>query len=269
MLKDYSDRKSLQDGFTLIELAVVLVILGILAGSFITTLGSRIDVTQRAETRDEMEVIKQALYGYAMSNNFVHLPCPDCRNAACIKSVVNFANDGIEDRVGAVCDVDVADAIAAQLPVGNLPWQTLGLSSGDSWGNRYSYWVSDSVSDGNRSFMLSQPVPPVPPWNTAWNTVQINTRIGTVATPISNAIVIVMAQGKNSYGAISTQNTLKPGVPAANIDEVENTDDDLLFVARTQTDAGVSALVGEFDDILVWMSEYELKAKIVGAGRLP
>jgi hypothetical protein len=58
-------------------------------------------------------------------------------------------------------------------------------------------------------------------------------------------------------------------VPAANLDEVENTDDDLTFVSRAQTDVGVSALVGEFDDILVWISEYELKAKMVDVGVLP
>lgn len=259
MLVACPDKKSMQSGFTLIELAVVLVVVGVLAGSFITTLGERIDVTRRAETMDELEVVKQALYGYAMSNNFVHLPCPDCRNAACI-SAGNVANDGLEDRVGAVCDVDVADAVAAQLPIGNLPWQTLGLSSGDTWGNRYSYWVSDSVSDNTASFQLTD----------VWNAAQINTRIGAAATAIStNAIAIIMSHGGNGYGAISTQNILMPGVPVANIDEVENTDDDLVFVARPKTDVGVSVLVGEFDDILVWMSEYELKAKMVEAGRLP
>ena len=162
-----------EKGFTLIELAVVLVIVGILAGSFIATLGSRVDTTRRAETADEMEVIKQALYGYAMSNNFIHLPCPDCKNAACIKDVVNnFANDGIEDRVGAVCDVDVADVIALELPIGNLPWQTLGLGYSDSWANRYNYWVSGSISNDGASFKLMPPP--------AMNTAVINTRVGSV-----------------------------------------------------------------------------------------
>ena len=258
-------------GFTLIELAVVLVIVGILAGSFITTLGSRIDVTRRAETIDKMDVIKQALYGYTMSNNFIHLPCPDCRNAACIKDVINnFANDGIEDRVGPVCDVDVANAIAGELPIGNLPWQTLGLGSSDSWANRYSYWASDSVSDNTRSFMLSQPVPPVPLWNTVWNTAQINTRVGAVVNALStNAAVVIMSHGKNGYEANNIQNVANSAVPVANLDEAENTDDDLIFISRAQTDAGVAAAVGEFDDILVWISEYELKAKMVEAGRLP
>lgn len=248
-------------GFTLIELAVVLVIVGILAGSFITTLGSRIDITRRAETIDEMEVIKQALYGYAMSNNFIHLPCPDCRNAACVKVGTNFPNDGVEDRVGSVCDVDVADAIAVELPIGNLPWQTLGLGYDDSWANRYNYWVSDSISDNGVSFQLTPP---------ALNSAVINTRVGAVINAVStNAVVIIMSQGKNGYGAINMQNVANPAVPAANLDEVENTDDDLTFVVRPQTDVGVSALVGEFDDILVWISEYELKAKMVEAGRLP
>ena len=50
-----------QSGFTLIELAIVLVIVGVLIGSFVGTLGARIDTTRRAEAEADLEIIKTAL----------------------------------------------------------------------------------------------------------------------------------------------------------------------------------------------------------------
>ena len=50
--------QSLQKGFTLIELAIVLLIVGILLGSVIGTLSSRIEATRKSETVDELNEMK-------------------------------------------------------------------------------------------------------------------------------------------------------------------------------------------------------------------
>ena len=63
-------------GFTLIELAVVLVIVGIVLGSFIGTLTSRINATKKSDVLEELEEIKQSMMAYAFVNGY--LPCPDC-----------------------------------------------------------------------------------------------------------------------------------------------------------------------------------------------
>lgn len=250
-----------QSGFTLIEIAVVLVIIGLFMGSFIGTFASRIDTTRRAETVDEMEVIKQALYGYAVSDAVAHLPCPDCRTAACVSGGI-AANDGLEDRNGAVCDVDVADVdvTAGTIPIGNLPWRTLGLGYADAWDNRYSYWASSSVTDSTANLQLDG----------AMDTATINTRTGTNLTEVSDkAVAIIMSHGKNGFSAVSTQGGIQANPPAANIDELGNLDDDLNFVSRPKTDEGVAAAIGAFDDLFVWISEYELKARMIEAGKLP
>jgi hypothetical protein len=77
-----------------------------------------------------------------------------------------------------------------------------------------------------------------------------------------------MTQGKNGYGTLSAQGA-KPSVPAANIDEKDNLDSNLNFISRPPTKLGAATVGGEFDDMLVWISEYELKAKMVEAGVLP
>ena len=132
-----------ENGFTLIELAIVLVIVGVLAGTFLSTLGARIDTTRRAETSDDLGVIKQALYGYAMSQGNPALPCPDLRSFLDV-TAPNEPNDGradIDPLDPTECDNDVY--------VGNLPWRTLGLGFSDAWNNRYTYWVSQNYIDTN------------------------------------------------------------------------------------------------------------------------
>ncbi len=261
-------------GFSLVELAIILVIIGVLAGSFIATLGSRIDTTRRGEAVKDMEVIRQALYGFAMTQvaSNLHLPCPDCRTPGCafILSVAGSnPNDGLEDRRG--------DGTCATGAVpGNLPWATLGVGRADPWGNRYSYWVSSDAAG------ITNP-PPAGfdlTTNMAATAAIIQDRInGALPTPTpvisDNAVAIVMTQGKNGYGVPTTQNTFNPAVPAANVDEAENLDGNEaggnppVFFSRTVTAPGAATAGGEFDDLLVWISEYELKAKMVEAGLLP
>lgn len=248
-----------QSGFTLIELAIVLVIIGVLAGAFLSTLGARIETTRRAEAKKEMEVIKQALYGYAMSQTNPHLPCPDCRatsSSSSCPSTGNTLNDGIEDRDAAtgLCDTNN--------DVGNIPWQTLGLGSGDPWGDRYSYWVSSSAAD-SAGFALGPPGPAMT------NKATIQTRVGNTLTNIStSAVAVIETQGKDGYGGISVKNITRP-TGSGNVDEKDNLDNNLTFISRAPSKAGATTAGGEFDDMLVWVSEYELKAKMVEAGVMP
>jgi prepilin-type N-terminal cleavage/methylation domain-containing protein len=235
---------TLEKGFTLIELAVVLVIIGILIGSFIGTLGSRIDNTRRIEAQEALDDIRITLYGYAMSQSPVRLPCPD------------IDNDGLEDVTAGQCN--------ALTTHGNLPWATLGVERGDAWASTYSYWVADEYSN-LAGFNLT---------TNASNVGRIEDSTG--GNLISNNVAaVIFSHGKNQYGSISVENDARPAVPANTAgsnydDERENQDTDaaapVLFISRPVTDENAAIV---FDDILVWISEYELKGRMVQAGVLP
>lgn len=236
--------KTRQTGFTLIEIAVVLVIVGVLVGSFIGTLSSRIDTTQRDSTYTELQEIKKVLLAYAFSRGAVaYLPCPD----------VSVPPDGVEDRTDGV-NCDAAGAI------GTLPWRDLGLAEADVWGSYYRYWVSDNYAV-NTGFALTTV-------DVGGGNATIQTRRNDASvTIVSNAAAVVFSHGKNSFGATSMEGVVQPAIPAAGYDdENENTDADLTFVSRAPTDAGAAAAGGVFDDILIWVNSYELKAKMIEVG---
>lgn len=253
-----------ESGFTLVELAIVLVIIGALLGSFIGTLASRIENTRKSETVDELEDIKQAMLAHAFVQGY--LPCPDCDVEVVGGCLAADLNDGVADYVAASGTCKEAEA------AGNVPWVTLGLGRGDAWGTHYRYAVQDAYADSDTAFTLDNDPAGTGPPGTAIIQEPDFVADATGATPhaLANSVVaVILSQGKNGYGGISENNVARVAVPAVNIDEVNNTDDDNLYYTRPQTTSDADISGGEFDDIVIWISEYELKAKMVEAGALP
>ena len=61
-------------GFTLIELTVVLMIVALLASSMLMNVSAQRKLAEYADTQRQMENIREAMLGYAMTNG--NLPCP-------------------------------------------------------------------------------------------------------------------------------------------------------------------------------------------------
>jgi len=246
-----------QKGFTLIELAVVLVIVGILLGSFIGTLTSRINVTKKSDAVEELETIKQSMMAHAFVNGY--LPCPDCDviAGACIAALVG---DGIADH-----DVGNNRCVLNEAS-GNVPWVTLGLGRGDPWSNHYRYSVQNEYANIDTAFTLNSP--------SGSAIIQEPNFVAdaTGATPqalANNVVAIILSHGSNGFGATSVDNQPAAAIPAVNLDELNNADDDQFYYMRPETSADATIAGKAFDDMIIWISEYELKAKMVEAGKLP
>ena len=65
-------------GFSLIELAVVLFIVGLMLGGLLTPLATKVEYENINETSIALNEIKESLLGFAIANGY--LPCPDTNN---------------------------------------------------------------------------------------------------------------------------------------------------------------------------------------------
>ncbi len=242
-------------GFTLIEIAVALFIITLILGSILVPLGTQVAQKQISDTQKTMEDIKEALIGFVAANSY--LPCPDT------------TGDGVADpNAPGVCPN----------AEGFIPWVTLNVARGDSWGNRFRYRIAPeftntpaagacATSDGRVGLCDS-------------GNITINTRNSTtkaVQILVSNAAAVIVSHGKNGYGATSIEGSAQAAVPGANTDETTNaTPATVSFMTRTATavsstcsDTVAGQSFCEFDDIVTWISAYTVFNRMVSAGRLP
>ena len=272
------------DGFTLIEIAVVIAIIGALLGTLLVPLATQIEATKIKATDRDMESIREALIGYAMANG--RLPCPD------------HDGDGLEDRdltstlspdsgPTLQCDSDTTATGVTPDYLGWLPHADLGVGASDAWGRKYLYEVSPEFTyealNGQGTGVANQ----LDMGDTGTLTVQTRTDdpatvvVETRATQIiGNAVpAVIVSAGPNGYGATTSANTVitDPDVTTDETrDERGNRDTDSIYMFRTQTiegaacdDAVEADPFCEFDDRVAWLSSSLLFNRLVTAGVLP
>ena len=216
-------------GFTLIEMAVALVILALLLGSALVPLSTQVEQRKISETEKALAEIKEASMGFALVNG--RLPCPDT------------TGDGQED---------VCPSANTTSTGGRLPWVTLGVASADPWGQRYQYRVNGEFTT---TFTLASA-------GATTGIVRVCTDNGCGTLAANNVPAVIYSPGKNG----ATQPPVSPD-ELFNTTVTTNVNFDRTFVSRTITQTGSTD--GEFDDIVVWLSPHVLFNRMVAAGKLP
>ncbi len=228
-----------QRGFSLVEMAVVLVIMGLLLAMVMTPLRAQRASKAQHQTETALLEAKQALLGHALIHRY--LPCPD----------TDATPDGWENvKADGSCDKDE----------GMLPWQSLGVTQTDAWGRLWRYRVDASFSNHQVLFGFAQ----------AENasSIQVQTETGTATSQPSRPIAIVLSHGENGLGGMQVVDGVGIQALAKPIsqDELENADGDVNFVDKG---AQMGANNNAFDDMLIMLSPKVLIASMVQAQRLP
>lgn len=241
-LKTMNGLRFHSSGFTLIEMAMVLLIVGLLLGGGLTVLSTQIESQKVKDTQQMLEDAKEALIGFAIANG--RLPCADKTGGG----GAGTANDGLEDFT-------VATGICVTTE-GNIPWATLGVSNSDAWGNRIHYAATAAFSNHATAATFSL---------TSIGNLRV-CQAAACATPIAIGLpAVILSYGHNGFGAINSAGNANPAPTGT--DELENTNLNADFASHPSTNAGAPA--GEFDDLVTWLSPNILFNRMVQAGKLP
>ncbi|HHH43637.1 MAG TPA: type II secretion system protein [Gammaproteobacteria bacterium] len=222
-------QQNFHNGFTLVEMSIVLVIIALLVGGLLTPLSTQKELEKRADNAALLEQAREALIGYALINT--RLPCPDT------------TGNGLED---APCPNNPGP------PTGRLPWITLDIDSEwDAWGepHQVNYVVNGAFT---ASITLNSAGAGVNAIDIHTTTGSCNTANNLVAT---NVPALIWSTAKTDY-------TLQA---PARVDEQDNANGDHCYVYRDYS----TILNQEFDDQLVWLSDNILFNRMVSAGVLP
>jgi prepilin-type N-terminal cleavage/methylation domain-containing protein len=248
-------------GFTLVEIAVVMLIIALLMTGLVPTISSQFEQQRTNETRKKLDEIRGSLLGFAVANG--RLPYPACGTIA-----ANTINAGIElsPASAAVCATGTGDITV-------LPWATLGISETDGWERRFSYSVTGTFADttdgtgtgacNNSSGVSFQ----------LCSNGDLFVKDSAAGNNIASSLpVVVVSHGSNGCGAytpsgskisIATGDSSGGDCSNAGADQVENADGttNKIFVSHTPTPS--------FDDLVIWISPNALTSLMVSAGKLP
>lgn len=118
-------------GFTLIELSIVLVMVGLIIAGGISSWGAYLDNARQNHTQSNLEQTKRAMLDYVMVN--FYMPCPDTDGDG-LENRTDSNGDGVGDR----CTLDY----------GTVPYDDIGRSKADTsddYGNVFAYGVNGGV----------------------------------------------------------------------------------------------------------------------------
>lgn len=250
-----------QHGFTLVELALVLIITGFLIGGLVIPLSHQQSIAKTRQTKQLLEHINEVLIGYATTTG--RLPCPSTPTSGGFEAL---------DPGGNFCTGNIQH--------GFVPNATLGIAGAvnadnlllDKWNNpiRYSISNSDNDADGVWDFIaiagtemsnvgLANLTPDL----------QVCDSTGCANILSNDAVVVLVSMGKNFALApsnderanVSAGSTLTGG-PSGLTYVVAN---DRVFVDRRYSDTPDN----EFDDVVHWLNPFVLYNRLIAANQLP
>ena len=250
--------KRQQKGFSLVELSVVILILGLLLGGLMMPLSAQREGAKLRNGKEQLESIREAIEGHALVNGV--LPCP-----------ATAASNGLASSSGGGCDEQH----------GFVPATTLDLSGRrnddnlllDPWGSpvRYSVSASDADNNGNWDFVTAGEMREVTIAGLQPDLVVCSTAAGASGTACGNA-----SQTLSDSAPMVVYSLGRDWRSFSSADELENVgatvgtgggypvNADNVFVTRQFADAPGA----EFDDLVVWMPPNVLYGRLVAAGHV-
>lgn len=251
MSQSHPARIEASKGFTLIELAIVLIVVALLLAGLIGTLRTQLEARDRERALTDVSEIREAMLGYVVTEG--RLPCPDTDG------------DGIENPIPVPTPPATTNCAAAE---GNVPYATLGVVADDPWRTTqqrwpYRYRVTTLFADyGVAGAGAPTSACPSPPERASFNLcdngdITINDGAGNVIA--QQVPALIWSRGSNRNEADK-----QIGGTASNA-EAENENGDTVFTLKQFSREDNQ----EFDDIVTWIPLGVLQNRMIQSGFLP
>jgi prepilin-type N-terminal cleavage/methylation domain-containing protein len=250
-------KRSNTGGFTLIEIAIVLLIIGLLTGGLLMPLAMQYEIKQRQQVQKELKQIRDALLGYYLIHG--HFPCPASHTSGGLeheRTAANICKTGYEEP---------------NTPHGFVPYAELGLTGSinaasnlmeDVWGHPYRYSVSNQGATCLGKWVYTTPY--------AFPTLRENIAQGltdcvgkTIENHLPNlqicdaqghcaaaaAAVVIFSLGKNAA------NTPETGTAEArNRGTISTVNSNILIKSQSNTKFYIGDDISTYDDLVEWIS---------------
>jgi prepilin-type N-terminal cleavage/methylation domain-containing protein len=237
-------------GFTLAEIAIVLVIVGIMLAGGLVALKAQTESQRMRDGRAQLAEIKESLLGFTLQNG--HLPCP------ADPALATF----LEDR-------SLATGLCNRSE-GAIPGATLGLSrSIDPFSKPFTYRVEVDFADSgplaNQTLGTSCTAGDAAPVGMSFmlcsrGTLRVKATAAAATDLVSSAVAVIVMHYRHG----------PPNGVAGSADEQENTSNNSIFVSKLRVeDDPATPPDEEYDDVTDWISPSILVGKMLAAGKLP
>lgn len=249
-----------KNGFTIVELAIVITIIAFLISMIVSTGAARIEAQRINITKERLAFLMNAITQYVRAYN--HLPCPADGSLAFDEPAFGIGSGSNTDNGD--CTAENANHGGTNVVIGMIPLETLGLSATigvDGWDNRFTYVVDQDLTYVGEEVETEDP--PERGFSNNGNpaTLPAHSDPGTLgeiairnsaggADFTSEAAVLILSHGPNGYGAWKGKGGSQINPTGGSAEEDENTDNDNIFV---QTFRG-----GTFDDFILYKVKGQL-----------
>jgi prepilin-type N-terminal cleavage/methylation domain-containing protein len=268
----HSARQQIQSGYTLVEIAVVLLISSVIAATSFTLGTAWIEAEEYTAAKRQMTAIENAFETYRRLN--LRLPCPADMTPALSADIGYEGGTGPGD-----CDAGGGDAAtlvaSSHTFYGALPVKALSLPVSlmrDPWGQYYVYFVDQYATEEGAFDIMPQSSDHYidPNFDSGNGRLRADgtSEAGEItvygsggSTRTDRALFALLSYGKNGYGGVNRNGSFVTNTnPAPGNDELINADPNSLALVQRLRNFTTGA--DYFDDIVLYKNRWHLREDV-------
>jgi prepilin-type N-terminal cleavage/methylation domain-containing protein len=242
---------NVQAGFSLVEMAVVLVIMGTLAVGALTIGNAKQEQNKAEVTKMRLDAIEDAIYRQAILGGY--MLCPSPINALPTAAAFAVATDCSAAVVSGVSEVGSGTDIVR---IGGVPVRSLNLPAEyavDGWNNRFTYMVIKNMALISATSIVGYVT------TSTTNIIQVLDSAGNqIPTAAASNVVpyAIISHGKDGRGAYNDKAVLVTACGATTKD-AENCDGDAVVTDMRIMDSKTAA--SNYFDYVRWKTALNLQ----------